>query len=261
MKRQAKNKPPKLHFVASKTPEAAAAKKRLAKLYGDASVDDADIIVALGGDGMMLRTLHKYIDLGKPIFGMHRGSIGFLMNEYNEKNLLDRLSKAETAHIHPLAMTAIDRKGKKHKARAINEVSLLRQSYQAAKLSITVDKKVRLEELVSDGVLVATPAGSTAYNFSAHGPILPIRAQLLALTPLSPFRPRRWRGALLPEDALVIIDVLDADERPVSAAADHMEVRHVTRVSIKQDKNTTIPLLFDAGHSLDERVLREQFFT
>lgn len=261
MKRQVKNKRVSLHFVAAKTPEAANAKKRLAQLYGDVGADAADIIVALGGDGMMLRTLHKYIDRDKPIFGMHRGSIGFLMNDYSEKNLVERLRKAETAHIHPLVMIAIDRKGKKHKARAINEVSLLRQSYQAAKLSITIDKKVRMKELVSDGVLIATPAGSTAYNFSAHGPILPIRAQLLALTPLSPFRPRRWRGALLPEDASVIIDVLEADDRPVSAAADHMEVRFVTRVSIKRDKSTTLPLLFDAGHSLDERVLREQFFT
>lgn len=261
MKRQAKSKALKLHFVASKTPEAQAAKKRLSKLYGDADSGQADIIVTLGGDGMMLRTLHKYMDLAKPIFGMHRGSIGFLMNEYNEKDLLSRLRKAEAATIHPLIMTAYDRKGKKHKARAINEVSLLRQTYQAAKLSISIDKKVRLPELISDGILVATPAGSTAYNFSAHGPIVPIRAQLLALTPLSPFRPRRWRGALLPETAFVTINVLEADERPVSAAADHMEVRHVTRVDIRQDSKTSIPLLFDAGHSLDERVLREQFFT
>jgi NAD+ kinase len=259
-KRQAK-KTPALHFVAAKTPEAQIAKKRLAKLYGDAAADEADIIVALGGDGVMLRALHKYIDLRTPIYGMHRGSIGFLMNEYNEKNLFERLAHAETATIHPLIMSAVDRKGNKHKARAINEVSLLRQTYQAAKLCITVDKKVRLKELVSDGVLVATAAGSTAYNFSAHGPILPIRAQLLALTPLSPFRPRRWRGALLPADAAVTIDVLDANERPVSAAADHMEVRNVQRVTIRQDKKTAIPLLFDAGHSLDERVLREQFYT
>ena len=261
MKRQAKKKQPQLHFVAAKTPEAQNAKKRLIKLYGDVAAEEADIIVALGGDGIMLRALHKYIDLSTPIYGMHRGSIGFLMNEYNEKNLFERLRKAEIAVIHPLIMAAIDRKGKKHKARAINEVSLLRQTYQAAKLCISVDKRVRLKELVADGALIATPAGSTAYNFSAHGPILPIRAQLLALTPLSPFRPRRWRGALLPADASVTIDVLDADERPVSAAADHMEVRNVTRVTIRQDKKTAIPLLFDAGHSLDERVLREQFYT
>jgi NAD+ kinase len=258
---QAKKKSLKLHFVASRTPEASAAKKRLINIYGDASLKEADVIIALGGDGLMLRTLHKYIDNKKPIFGMHRGSVGFLMNEYNEKNLFDRLRKAEIAFIHPLVMHATDRYKKKHKARAINEVSLLRQTYQAAKLRISIDKKIRLKELVSDGVLIATPAGSTAYNLSAHGPILPIRAQLLALTPLSPFRPRRWRGALLPEDATVIIDILEADERPVSAAADHIEVRYVRKVTIRQDKSTVIPLLFDASHSLDERVLREQFLT
>ncbi len=261
MKSQAKNKSMQLHFVASKTPEAQAAKKRLVKLYGDNGMEQADIIIALGGDGVMLRTLHKYIDSGKPIFGMNRGSVGFLMNDYDEKNLTTRLKRAKTALIHPLIMEATDRHGKKHHARAINEVSLLRQSYQAAKLRISVDRKVRLEELISDGILIATPAGSTAYNLSAHGPILPIRAQLLALTPLSPFRPRRWRGALLPENAAVTIDILEAEERPVSAAADHKEVRHVRRVSIRKDKNTTIPLLFDAGHSLEERVLREQFYT
>lgn len=231
------------------------------KLYNQARIEDADIIIALGGDGIMLRTLHKYMDNTKPIYGMNRGSVGFLMNEYKDNDLLARLQQAETAYIHPLMMEATDRDGKKTKARAINEVSLLRQTYQAAKLRISIDNKARLEELISDGILVATPAGSTAYNLSAHGPILPIRAQLLALTPLSPFRPRRWRGALLPADAEVAIEILEPDLRPVSAAADHREVRHVRKVQIHQDSSIAIPLLFDPDHSLDERVLREQFFT
>lgn len=256
-----KNRIERLHFVASKAPMAIAAKAQLARLYGQSPIESADVVVALGGDGVMLRTLHKYIDNEKPIYGMNRGSVGFLMNEYQEDKLLERLQKAKTAIIHPLVMEAVDREGKKTKARAINEVSLLRQTYQAAKLRLTVDGKVRLEELISDGVLIATPAGSTAYNLSAHGPILPIRADLLALTPLSPFRPRRWRGALLPSEAVVTIDILDYRLRPVSAAADHREVRHVKKVKIRQDSKTSIPLLFDPDHSLDERVLREQFYT
>ena len=250
-----------IHFTASKAPLAIAAKAKLTKTYGQSSAEDAHVIVALGGDGVMLRTLHKYIDLSIPIYGMNRGSVGFLMNAFHEDDLAQRLSAAKLAHIHPLNMEAVDCDGRKTKARAINEVSLLRQTYQAAKLRISVDDKVRLEELISDGVLVATPAGSTAYNLSAHGPILPISAKLLAMTPLSPFRPRRWRGALLPSDAKVTIEVIDADLRPVSAAADHREVRNVRRVTLSQDSKTAIPLLFDPDHSLDERVLREQFFT
>lgn len=266
MKQQAKKssgkakKPQALHFVASRAPAAMAAKEKLSKRYGQASIDKADVIVALGGDGLMLRTLHKYMDSGKPIYGMNRGSLGFMMNDYNEKDLLQRISAAKSAEIHPLLMKAKDRDGKQHTARAINEVSLLRQTYQAAKLKISVDNKVRLDELISDGILVATPAGSTAYNLSAHGPILPLQAQLLALTPLSPFRPRRWRGALLPQEAIVTIEVLEADRRPVSVAADHLEVRHVRSVTVRQDCKTAIPLLFDADHSLEERMLREQFF-
>lgn len=250
----------KLHFVASKAEQAAAAKAKLSKMYGQASIDDADVIVALGGDGVILTTLHKHMDIQKPVYGMNRGSLGFLMNDYAQDDLIERITRAEIASIHPLTMHAVDRDGKKHKARAINEVSLLRQSYQAAKLRISIDKKMRLEELVCDGILVATPAGSTAYNLSAHGPILPITAKLLALTPLSPFRPRRWRGALLPDKANVTIEVLEHEKRPVSVAADHIEVRHVHKVTIEQDHDTSIPLLFDAGHSLDERILREQFY-
>jgi len=215
----------KIAFVASAHEEAEAARRELAKLYGDVTPDKADVVVALGGDGMMLQTLHKQRDSGIPIYGMNRGSVGFLMNEYATEDLKERIAAAERVVIHPLSMETVGVDGKKESARAFNEVSLLRQSYQAAKLKIAIDGKVRLEELISDGILVATPAGSTAYNLSAHGPILPLNAPLLALTPLSAFRPRRWRGALLPEHARIEIDVLEADKRPVSAVADHFEVR------------------------------------
>jgi NAD+ kinase len=216
-------------------------------------------VVALGGDGMMLQTLHDLRDSAKPIYGMNRGSVGFLMNEYGVDGLKERLAGAERVVIHPLVMEATGVNGKAQSARAFNEVSLLRQSYQAAKLQISVDGKMRLLELISDGVLVATPVGSTAYNLSAHGPILPLNAPLLALTPLSPFRPRRWRGALLPDRAVIQIDILEADKRPVSAVADHFEVRSVSRVTIRMDMSSSIVMLFDPGHSLDERILAEQF--
>ena len=246
-------------FLSSGAKEADEALRRLVGLYGNAPAQKADVIVALGGDGLMLQTLHGLMDAPKPIYGMNRGSVGFLMNEYSESNLRERLVAALPSVIHPLAMRAHDVKGVETTARAINEVSLLRQTYQAAKLRIEVDNATRLSELIADGILVATPAGSTAYNLSANGPILPLDAPLMALTPLSPFRPRRWRGALLPDAAHVLIEVLEADKRPVAAAADHYEIREVTRVEVAMDKKTSLILLHDPGHSLDERILREQF--
>ena len=207
----------------------------------------------------MLQTLHRTMNAPKPIYGMNRGSVGFLMNEYSERALPERLAAALPSIIHPLAVRARSANGVETTARAINEVSLLRQVYQAAKLRIEVDEATRLVELIADGVLVATPAGSTAYNLSANGPILPLDASVMALTPISPFRPRRWRGALLPDSARVVIHVLEADKRPVAAAADHFEIRNVTRVAVEMDKATSLILLHDPGHSLNERILREQF--
>jgi len=246
-------------FVASHTPEAREAYGRLEKRSGNADPAKADVIVALGGEGLMLQTLHKFMNSGKPIYGMHRGTVGFLMNEFVEERLTERLSNAHITVIHPLVMQARDAQGRMHEHRAINEVSLFRQSAQAAHLQIMIDGQERLAELISDGVLVATPAGSTAYNLSAQGPIIPINAPLLALTPISPFRPRRWRGALLPNKAKVTIEIMDADKRPVAAVADHDEVRSVRRVDIAMDHNISINMLFDPGHNLDERILREQF--
>ncbi len=249
----------KIAFVASETKEAQDALKKLSARYGSAPPDKADAIVALGGDGLMLQTMHAHLNSRIPIYGMNRGSIGFLLNDYHEDNLKERLEAAETTVIHPLRMTACDKQGVKHEALAINEASLFRQIYQAAKLRITVDGKVRMDELICDGVLVSTPAGSTAYNLSAHGPILPISAPLLALTPISPFRPRRWRGALLPNDERVTIDVLEPDKRPVSAVADHTEFRDVVKVDVMEESGINIFMMFDPGHTLAERVLAEQF--
>ncbi len=251
--------PRTIAFIAADTAEAQSALRPLAQKYGSVRPDDADVIVALGGDGFMLQTLHAFMNTGKPIYGMHLGTVGFLMNEYGEDGLRERIAAATTTAARPLLMEATDADGKKHRAFAINEVSLLRQSYQAAKLRISIDGKVRLEELISDGVLVATPAGSTAYNLSAHGPILPLNSPLLALTPLSAFRPRRWRGALLPAAATIRLDVLEADKRPVSAVADHFEVRTVASVAVAMDMASSVVMLFDPGHSLDERILAEQF--
>jgi NAD+ kinase len=246
-------------FVASDVPEAQRARLRLIQRYGNARPETADVIVALGGDGLMLTTLQRFMNSGKPIYGMHRGTVGFLMNEYNEKNLPERLAAAHVSVIHPLLMHARDAAGRVHRHRAINEVSLFRQSYQAARLRVLVDGKERLAALMADGILLATPAGSTAYNLSAQGPIIPIDAPLLALTPISPFRPRRWRGALLPDRARVTIEVLEAGKRPVAAVADHDEVRSVRSVEIAMDHATAMHMLFDPGHSLDERILSEQF--
>lgn len=256
-------KPPRkfdrIAFVASDVAEARTALQRLVHRYGNAPAAEADAIVALGGDGLMLQTLHRFLNDRIPIYGMNRGSVGFLMNEYQEDDLVERLEAADISRIHPLSMVATDREGQQHKGLAINEVSLFRETYQATKLRISVDGTVRMPELICDGVLVATPAGSTAYNLSAHGPILPINAQLLALTPISPFRPRRWRGALLANTARISISVLEAEKRPASAVADHFETRNVIQVDIAQDNNIDLYMMFDPGHSLDERILAEQF--
>jgi len=246
-------------FVATSTPEAREAYAGLEKRYGNVDPKSADVIVALGGDGLMLQTLHKFMNSGKPIYGMHRGTVGFLMNDYSVDNLAERIAAAHITVIHPLVMRARDVQGRTHEHRAINEVSLFRQSAQASHLRIMIDGKERLAELVADGVLVATPAGSTAYNLSVQGPIIPINAPMLALTPISPFRPRRWRGALLPDKAKVTIEVLEAGKRPAAAVADHDEVRSVQSVDIAMDHSCSINMLFDPGHNLDERILREQF--
>ena len=249
----------RIAFVSSTSPEAAGARDALVRRYGNVDPAAADVIVALGGDGLMLQTLHRHMNSGKPIYGMHRGTVGFLMNEFSEDKLNERLAAAKLAVIHPLLMCAHDMHGKPHESYAINEVSLFRQTYQAARLRILIDGKERLPELVADGVLVSTPAGSTAYNLSAQGPIIPINAPLMALTPISPFRPRRWHGALLPDAACVTVEVLEADKRPCAAVADHNEVRSVKSVDIHMDQDISMLMLFDPGHSLDERIIREQF--
>jgi NAD+ kinase len=250
---------PRLAFVASPALEAQAAFKTLSARYGALDASEADVIVALGGDGLMLQCLHQQITLKKPIYGLNRGSVGFLANDFRTDNLIERIATAERAVIHPLRMTAKMRDGSATEALAINEVTLSRKSYQAAKLSIEIDGKMRLDELVADGVLVATPAGSTAYNLSANGPILPLNSPLMALTPICPFRPRRWRGALLPDHATVTVHVLEGEKRPVAAVADHLEVEHVASVAISMDRTIELVMLHDPGHSLDERILREQF--
>jgi NAD+ kinase len=249
----------RIAFVASDAPAAQRARTRLARRYGDARPETADVVVALGGDGFMLATLQRFMNSGKPIYGMHRGTVGFLMNEFDEQGLAERLAAAHVTVIHPLLMRARDAAGRVHRHHAINEVSLFRQTYQAARLRVLVDGKERLPGLVADGVLLSTPAGSTAYNLSVQGPIIPIGAPLLALTPISPFRPRRWRGALLPDRAQVTVEVLEAAKRPVAAVADHDEVRSVRSVEISMDHDIDMHLLFDPHHSLDERILREQF--
>lgn len=246
-------------FINADTPEAHEAAVHLASLYGNTRMDDADVVVALGGDGFMLQAIQENMDSGRAIYGMNRGTVGFLMNEYSDQDLRERIATAMPETIRPLVMDAETADGPVPTGRAINEVALFRQSAQAAKVRITVDGKVRLDELVCDGVMVASPAGSTAYNLSAQGPILPLDAPLLALTPVSPFRPRRWRGALLPNHSVVRFDILEADKRPVNAVADHVEVRSVTSVTVRESRRSTVTLLFDENHSWDERILNEQF--
>jgi len=251
--------PIRLAFAASDRPEAEEAQSRLSERYGRFTEAEADVIVALGGDGFMLETLHRTLPTAKPIYGMNRGSVGFLMNDYAEDDLTQRIATAERAVIHPLSMLALDRRRVQHRGVAINEVSLLRETRQTAKLCVSIDGKVRMPELVCDGALVCTPAGSTAYNLSAHGPIIPLNAKALALTPISAFRPRRWRGALLPHTARVTFEVLEPDKRPVSAVADNFEVRDVIEVHVAENRDLSLVMLFDAGRSLEERGLAEQF--
>jgi len=251
----------KIAFTASDKADAQNAMSALIKLYGQSSVVDADVIVALGGDGFMLQTLRQNMPAlrrGTPVYGMNQGTIGFLMNEFNKENLCERLSLAEPTIVRPLKMTAKSKNGT-HQQIAINEVSLFRQTQQAAHISVTVDGKVRLDKLIADGILLATPAGSTAYNLSAHGPVIPLGADILALTPISAFRPRRWRGALLKSNAKVTLTTLDPDKRPLSASADNSDIRDVLSVTIEQDNASELTLLFDADHGLDEKILREQF--
>lgn len=249
----------RLAFVASERPEAQTACEALKARYGQS--DHPEVIVALGGDGFLLQCLHRYLHDGTPIFGMNQGTVGFLLNEYRTEDLIARIRASERTLIHPLRMLAVDQAGHPHRALAFNEVSMLRQSHQSAKLKIVIDGKTRLEQLICDGALVATPAGSTAYNLSAHGPIIPLMSEALALTPISAFRPRRWRGAILPQTAMVRFEVQEADKRPMSAAADWFEVRNVASVDIESARDLTATILFDAGNGYDERVLNEQFST
>lgn len=247
-----------LSFVASRSKEAQNGLARLKRRYKHVPPSKGDVIVALGGDGFVLETLHRYMERDVPIFGMNKGTVGFLMNEYREDKLRERVALAEEVSLRPLEMIAM-RKGRRKRALAINEVSLLRETRQAAKLRISVDGIVRIPELICDGILLATPAGSTAYNLSAHGPIIPIGADVMALTPISAFRPRRWRGALLPQRAVVRFEVLEPEKRPVSAVADHTEVRDVSWVEVREDRARRMRMLFDPEHNLEERILNEQF--
>lgn len=246
-------------FFAAKSPKASEAKAALEKKYGTHAPENADVIVVLGGDGTMLETLHAAHKINKPVFGMNFGSVGFLMNPFRDDDLLARLDAAGRVDINPLRMSATDKDGTEHHALAFNEVSLLRETRQAAKLKVAVDDVVRIPELICDGLLLSTPAGSTAYNLSAHGPILPLSANVLAMTPISAFRPRRWRGALLPRHVTTVITVLEADKRGVSATADSTEIRDVRRVEIHQSRSVGCTLLFDPDHHLEERILKEQF--
>jgi NAD+ kinase len=250
---------PRLAFVSANTPTARSVKAGLEKRYGRVTPAQADIIVALGGDGLMLQTLHRNMRRRTPIFGMNLGTVGFLMNTYRETGLLSRLKKARQVSLTPLRMRAVDRRGRMSEATAINEVSLLRSSRQTARIAISIDGRKRLPDLYCDGAMVATPAGSTAYNLSAHGPILPMGAGLLALTPINAFRPRRWRGALLPHDSEVEFTVLDPRKRPVAVTADSVEISNVVKVTVTEARDINLTLLFDPEHDLEERILKEQF--
>ncbi len=251
--------PERVSFVSSGTPEADTSMARLRGRYGDVGLDRAEIVVALGGDGLMLQTLHKMMPRGVPVFGMNCGSVGFLMNDYSDERLVERLAAAKPTRITPLQMQVTDVAGGRFEALALNEVSLFRTTYQAVKVEIIVDGRTQMEELICDGILLSTPAGSTAYNLSAHGPILPIDSPLLALTPISPFRPRRWRGAIIPNTAVVTFRTRETDKRPVSAVADNFEIKNVAEVVVRENREHRVTLLFDPGTGLEERVLSEQF--
>lgn len=253
---------PRRALVASPTAPAQAARAALADAWDWCSLDEADVVIALGGDGFMLQTLHALLDqrrVAVPVFGMNLGTVGFLMNEWRQHDLDERLANARAFKVTPLLMTATGVDGRVHTMPAINEVSLLRETRQTAKLEVTVNERVVLEELACDGILIATPAGSTAYNLSAHGPILPLGSAMIALTPISAFRPRRWRGAILPDKARIRLRVLDPGKRPVSAVADQREVREVSAVDIAIDRARELTLLFDPEHALDDRITMEQF--
>ncbi|MGY6519436.1 MAG: NAD kinase [Lysobacteraceae bacterium] len=252
---------PRIAFLTSRHAGASEALEALVRRHGQHAPEEADVICALGGDGFMLQTLHRYGGLEAPVFGMKLGSVGFLMNQYREDGLVERLAAAEPAVLRPLEMTAITESGAVVHSLAYNEVSLLRQTRQAAHIRIQLNRSDKLDQLVCDGVLVATPAGSTAYNFSAHGPILPLGSSVIALTPIAAFRPRRWRGAILREDTEIRFEVLDPDKRPVSATADSHEVREVVEVVVSSSKTHRVKLLFDPEHNLEDRILNEQFLT
>lgn len=251
----------RMTLIASPTPKAQKAAEELKKLYQWYPLEEADVIIALGGDGFMLQTLHHLLDnsFNLPVFGMNLGTVGFLMNEWRPSNLLRRLIRAKQFTVYPLRMDGQTVSGEQKIYRAINEVSMLRETRQTAHLEISVDGRIVLPELVSDGVLVATPAGSTAYNLSADGPILPFDSGMLALTPISPFRPRRWRGAIVPDGSIIDMRVVDPDKRPMSAVADQSELREIANVTITLDRTTPLHLLFDPNHALDDRIAREQF--
>ena len=251
----------KFHFIASENPEAKEALKVLIKRYNQTKLELSDVIIAIGGDGMLLKALRNSIEKNKPVFGLNKGNVGFLMNELSFDNLEKRIQTARKVKMHPLFMSAHKINGNIFTELAVNEVSILRQTHQAAHLKITVDKKERLKELVCDGILVSTPIGSTAYNLSARGPIIPLNANILALTPISSFRPRRWRGALLPQRVKIRIEVLNFDARPVSATADNVEARDIKYIEISTDKTKKLTILHDSDHSLDERIMKEQFLT
>ncbi len=251
--------PTRLAFVASGSPSAQTARRELVEQYGNTPIDESQVIVALGGDGFMLETMHRYLALNIPLFGMHRGTIGFLMNRYDAENLPERLTDVQHQELRPLKMVATCEGGARLEAVAFNEVSMLRQERQAAKLRLIINGRERMDMLICDGIILATAAGSTAYNLSAHGPIIPIGSPMLALTPISPFRPRRWRGALLPSSAHIRVEVIERWKRPVSAVADHNEARNVIDVEISEDPDHSVTMLFDADHNLEERILVEQF--
>ena len=248
-----------MKFCFRAAPGAAAAAQTLTERYGNAAPEEADVLIALGGDGFMLETLHMAMPLHKPVFGMNCGSVGFLMNDFHVRTLPERVAAAAAQPLRPLRITALTASGETIERFAFNEVSLLRQTRQAAKLRLGIDDKIRLAELICDGLLLSTPAGSTAYNFSADGPVLPIGSNVLALTAVSPFRPRRWRGAVLPREARVAVSVLEPEKRPVSAAADHSEIRDVLHAVMAEDHQRSVTVLFDSEYPLSERIIREQF--